>query len=441
MKKAILLFLFFCSLLVLRAQDTVNIQFCTSFWNGGLPVQGATLGLNIVAPGLPPTSILLQDSSCIDYAGAIPDDLPPGSNLVFYAEKDDAPLNGVNILDLVAMSNHIIGVAPLQSPYALFAADANKSNSITTFDIVETRKLILEIYSEFPNNTSWRFFPENCDFPNPTNPFSGGNCPGLTYDDLLQLDDDTFLLYGVKIGDVTGDANPTDDFGGPVIYDSTLLVIPDVQLLAGVPTTIEIKLGGTIILEGLQCQFLYDTDKVSLDAVEQTTYFAYANFALFSGKINAAGFSISGMVPGETLIKFVFTANETVQLSDVLSLNPSVFSTLGATHDNGLKAIKIKAAPSIASAVATPSQKHLILPASPNPFDNQAVIALNLSAPENILLEVYDASGQRRYTTENQFAAGEQRLVIPGETLARNSVGYYRLRAGNTWTAGKLIRL
>lgn len=49
------------------------------------------------------------------------------------------------------------GIKPLNSPYKMIAADANHSNSITTFDVVEIRKLILGIYSKFPNNTSWRF--------------------------------------------------------------------------------------------------------------------------------------------------------------------------------------------------------------------------------------------------------------------------------------------
>ncbi|MFN8302057.1 MAG: T9SS type A sorting domain-containing protein [Saprospiraceae bacterium] len=441
MKKSFLLLLFSCAVASMRAQDTVNIHFCTSFWYDGSPVEGSTLGLNIVSPGLPPVSILSQDTSCIDYMGIVPDDLPPGSSLTFYAENETDPLNGVNVLDLVAMSDHILGLIPLQFPYALFAADANKSNSVTAFDIVETRKLILGIYDEFPNNSSWRFFPENCDFPNPANPFSGGNCPGLTFDDLMQLDNDTFLIYGVKIGDVTGDANPNGNYSGPDFVDSTFLDIPDVQLLAGVPTTIDIKLGGTFNLDGLQCQFLYNADKVSLDAVVQTPYFTNNNFALFLGKINAAGFSTSGMPQGETLISFIFTANETVQLSDVFSLNPSVFVSMGAIHNNGLKAVKLGPSPGASSVVANPAAVQLVSPASPNPFEHQTSILLRLENPETVLLEVYDLNGQRRYTIENQFAAGDQRLDIPAEALSKNSIGYYRLRAGNTSATGKLIRL
>lgn len=47
----------------------------------------------------------------------------------------------------------------LNSPYKMIAADANNSRSITTFDIVTLRKLILGIDTVFTNTDSWRFVP------------------------------------------------------------------------------------------------------------------------------------------------------------------------------------------------------------------------------------------------------------------------------------------
>ena len=65
-----------------------------------------------------------------------------------------------------------LNIVPLGSPYRLIAADANRSNSVTTFDLVEIRKLILQINSDFPNNTSWRFVDGSYQFPNPANPWT-----------------------------------------------------------------------------------------------------------------------------------------------------------------------------------------------------------------------------------------------------------------------------
>ncbi|MEZ4931408.1 MAG: hypothetical protein R2788_04655 [Saprospiraceae bacterium] len=58
----------------------------------------------------------------------------------------------------------------LDSPYKMIAADANKSNSITTFDLVQIRKLILFINTDLPNNTSWRFVDKAYAFSNPAEP-------------------------------------------------------------------------------------------------------------------------------------------------------------------------------------------------------------------------------------------------------------------------------
>ena len=60
-------------------------------------------------------------------------------------EKDINYLNGVTTFDLVLISQHILGTNLFDSPYKWIAADANKSNSITTLDIVKLRALILHL--------------------------------------------------------------------------------------------------------------------------------------------------------------------------------------------------------------------------------------------------------------------------------------------------------
>jgi hypothetical protein len=70
--------------------------------------------------------------------------------------KVDNPLNGVSTFDLVLISKHLQGISAL-SGFKLLAGDANTSGSLTSFDIVELRKLILGIYNDLPAARSWRF--------------------------------------------------------------------------------------------------------------------------------------------------------------------------------------------------------------------------------------------------------------------------------------------
>lgn len=97
----------------------------------------------------------------------------PCPNCVFTLRPklDILPMNGISTFDLLLISKHILGIQAIDSPYKMIAADVNKSNSISTFDIVELRKLILGIYSELPDNDSWRFIDKNFIFPVPQNAF------------------------------------------------------------------------------------------------------------------------------------------------------------------------------------------------------------------------------------------------------------------------------
>jgi hypothetical protein len=97
-------------------------------------------------------------------------------------------------------------VAPLGSPYKLIAADANRSNSVTTFDIVEFRKLILGIYQTIPNNTSWRFVDSEQVFTNPLNPFLDSIHERVFVDSALFNRNVNFV--GIKIGDVNATTEP-----------------------------------------------------------------------------------------------------------------------------------------------------------------------------------------------------------------------------------------
>lgn len=130
------------------------------------------------------------------------DNISQGGNYTIVASRDSNDLGGVSTFDLVLISKHILGLEILDSPWKIIAADANKSNSVTTFDIVEIRKLILGIYPAFPNNTSWRFFPANASFSNPTMPFSSNLPPEVISIQNLQADYNGANFKGLKVGDV-----------------------------------------------------------------------------------------------------------------------------------------------------------------------------------------------------------------------------------------------
>lgn len=119
--------------------------------------------------------------------------------------RTDDPLNGVSTFDLLLINKHILNVERLPSPYKIIAADANSSMSVTTFDIVQLRRLILGMDTTLTQSPLWRFVPENFLFPNPDNPFQTFFPQAVATAPGLQPQQVNFI--GIRIGDVNGSAS------------------------------------------------------------------------------------------------------------------------------------------------------------------------------------------------------------------------------------------
>jgi uncharacterized repeat protein (TIGR01451 family) len=137
-------------------------------------------------------------------AGIYDFEVPVGGNYTVTPYKNDNPLNGTTTYDLFQIGNQIGGQVPFTSPYQFIAADINNDNMITSADTTELRNLILGIYNELPNNTSWRFVRMDYVFPDPLQPFpypETATFPNLTHD----VANVNFIP--IKVGDLNYNAN------------------------------------------------------------------------------------------------------------------------------------------------------------------------------------------------------------------------------------------
>ncbi|MEL6943925.1 MAG: PKD domain-containing protein, partial [Bacteroidota bacterium] len=129
------------------------------------------------------------------------DNLVTDSTYAVQPSKNDDILNGLSTYDIFLINNHILAKERLDSPYKIIAADLNKSGTVTTFDVVMLRKLLLGISDELPNeNTSWRFVDANYQFPDPTNPFLEPFPEKVVLD--LENSMENVDFVAVKVGDV-----------------------------------------------------------------------------------------------------------------------------------------------------------------------------------------------------------------------------------------------
>ena len=96
--------------------------------------------------------------------------------------------NGISGLDLVQITNHLLGVSLFTNNLQILAADTNGDGNLTGSDLVILRNAIVGIIDEFPNRESWGFSP-----------------PSFTLDMSPSV---SFEIEAYKVGDVTGDADP-----------------------------------------------------------------------------------------------------------------------------------------------------------------------------------------------------------------------------------------
>lgn len=98
--------------------------------------------------------------------------------------------NGVSSIDLVQVTNHILGRTAFSDALQLSAADVNGDERISSIDLVEMTNIILGRWDSFSAKSSWEFDP-----------------PSFNIDS--NLTDVLIEIIGYKIGDVNGNADPT----------------------------------------------------------------------------------------------------------------------------------------------------------------------------------------------------------------------------------------
>ncbi|HOY06969.1 MAG TPA: hypothetical protein PLO67_16290, partial [Saprospiraceae bacterium] len=245
--------------------------------------------------------------------------IPLASDLTITPTKDDNPLNGVSTYDLVLISKHILGLEPLTTPYKMIAADANRSGSITTFDIVEFRKLILGIYNELPNNTSWRFVEKAYTFPTPANPFQSVFPENISVDNLSgnMLAND---FEAVKIGDVNATAIANSLQSAEERSSATMLFdVDDRTVKAGEVFTVNFK--GAERVQGYQ--FTMNLSGLEVMDIAGTGDIKAENFGVFEGALTT---SVDGT---DNEFAVTFRASKAGQLSNMLGVSSRITKAEG----------------------------------------------------------------------------------------------------------------
>jgi hypothetical protein len=336
--------------------------------------------------------------------------IPPQiQNVQIKPYKNDHPLNGVSTFDLVLISKHLLGIEPLNSPYKIIAADANKSNSVTSIDIIELRRLILGIYDSLPNNTSWRFVDKYYVFPNPVNPFEATFRETSVFSDVPNQPNNDFVA--VKVGDVNGNAITSGSATASEVRTAHNLLLSTENRA--------IKAGETFTLhftasERVQAyQFTLHFQNLTLINVQpRSKDMDLGNFGIFEQVLTT---SYNGEEAGK--FDLTFRAQADGKISDFLYLSNEITPS-AAYHQDQRMEIDLQFKPQ-----NTADTDFEVFQNQPNPMETNTRIGVVTPREMSVILKIFDLTGHLLYTQQGQFEKGYHAFTLNRSDLPENATG------------------
>ena len=381
-----------------------------------------------------PADIVTGDDGAFEFT------LPMHNNYTVTPERDDNPLNGVSTYDLVVISQHILGIQNLDSPYKMIAADVNKSGSITSYDMVELRKLILFINTEIPGNTSWRFVDADFVFPNAANPFATTFPEVTNYNDLdaNQLAD----FVAVKVGDVNNSAiaNSLQSSDTRNTVADLVFNIKDVDMKAGNEYTVEFKAKDFKAIAGYQFTMNFNQNAVEFVDVEAGALtglnadnfgFALVNEGVITTSWNAT--DVASLNDNDVVFAMTFKAKSNIELSQAIKVSSRYTAAEAYNADADLMDVVFEFNGEVAGTDFALFQNQ------PNPFKGETIIGFELPEATTATLSIYDVSGRVLQSIEGEFAKGFNQVTINRSDLNGAGVLYYQLDTPTDSATKKMI--
>jgi len=342
---------------------------------------------------------------------------------------------GVSTLDLVLIQRHILGLAELDNPYKIIAADINNSESVTASDLLQLRKLILGIYSELPNNDSWRFVDATIDFADISDPFpfEGEVSMENVSEDYMDAD-----FVAVKIGDVNNSASY--GFKGSEIASTrtvTSLVVEDQYLNIG-RQAVTVELSDIADVYGLQMSLDYNENLVSdINLGSDVLNVTEANYTKVSNKLIASIHNATSEIIIDDIMTLIIDVKKAGYLSEMISLT-----------ENGLRnEIYAEANASVQSTGlnleilnrSIEANTFELLQNVPNPFTTTTEIGFVLPTNQDVSLSVFDITGKTVIQKTGTYQKGFNTITLDVSEINATGVLYYQLDTDGHSASKKMI--
>ena len=362
-------------------------------------------------------------------------DLPKGKNYTIEPSKNSNPLNGITTFDLILINKHILGITPFNSPYQHIAADVNKSGTITAFDLVQLRQLILNIIPNFPTNDSWRFVDSRYEFTTET-PEQEAFVEQIALN-AIAIDEMEVNFIGIKIGDINGSAMP-NSWKLPTARNAKEALTFKFQnrwIKRGEIIEVPFVINNLKHIEGLQLDLAFkDLEIVDLlEGVATTEHFNLKE--LKRGRLAVSWNKTTELITDNRLFSIQLKAGSTDLLSNLLTINKENMQAEAYSNDQEIMDIRM------AFTSIIKQDKFELFQNIPNPFKNRTKITFYLPYADQVDLKIMDIQGRVLQQITKRYEIGFQEVLIDKHDLPTTGVLYYQLTVGNSVTTKKMIVL
>lgn len=364
-----------------------------------------------------------------------------GQGYQIVPSKNTNPANGLSTFGGLLILRHITGTDTL-SPYEIIAADCNCSEELTIDDVGALNDVILGIAESFPNCDSWKFIQRDYNFPDTLHPFPFPSDYDLNN---LASETDDLDFFGIKTGDVLGNADPLNLIENPIH-----LWIEDQNMKEGETALIHFR---TFDFNDIAAwQTALELDVNALEVVDYQSGAALVNVGLTeksAGKVRLNWIAADGknknLADDLPLFSLRLKAKKDLtRLEGLISLSPAQLAPEAYRADGEVLPLHLTFEKPAAEFVPVslpgdnPTDLGRVLYIYPNPAEG--VTQLAFPWPEAVAgtAEVFNTAGQTVLTRDFYFAEGRNNLTLEVGNLQPGAYAV-RVRAGGRILNGQLV--
>jgi len=313
----------------------------------------------------------------------------------------------------------------------LIAANVNSDDRISGADLIELRKVILGIESEFPNNQSWRFVDA-------AETLVEGIVPN-DYPESIQIMDILANVHNqdfvaIKIGDVNGTAIPNNLVSQEAEGRTGALVLNAQDAAVESGEIIEVAVTSDMFTDVLGYQFTLNLNGLAVTGVDAGALdVTEANYGVFAGQMTMSWNAVEAVNvdADEVLFTVSLKADQDVRLSEAIELTSEITAT-EAYVSNDVRTVDLRFVDGTAKEFA-------LYQNVPNPFESRTVVGFVLPEGGQASLTFYSGNGQVIHTIENDYKRGYNEEVISRRIIPAQGVYYYELRSGDFKATKKMV--